>query len=316
MSKKKLLIVVPHLSTGGLPQYTLKQAQESKEDYDITVCEVNFYGHEYVVQRKQIISGCNFFSLMGKPEGLIRIIKEEVRPDVIHFQEIPETFIHGNILLQIFKEDRPYKIVCTTHGSHTDPAAISFTPDHFVLVNRWSEQQFEKVFPGMCSVWEYPIERRRVIRYRKGPLKVLNVGLFTPGKNQAEVFSVARRIPNASFSFVGNMAPNFKSYWEPLVQDKPMNCTLYGERDDVDTFYYSHDLLYFPSKLELNPLVVREALGWQLPILMYRLPTYLDDYDKYNQPLVTFIKDQDEAYRRIKHLADARTNSRHTADRT
>ena len=116
---------------------------------------------------------------------------------------------------------------------------------------------------------------------------ILNVGLFTPGKNQGELFEIARKNPDNDYHFIGNQAPNFRDYWEPLMKNKPDNCIIWGERTDVDMFYQAADEFYFTSKFELNPLVIKEALSWRLPVKMYKLPTYLDDYD--NNPLVTYL---------------------------
>jgi glycosyltransferase involved in cell wall biosynthesis len=108
---------------------------------------------------------------------------------------------------------------------------------------------------------------------------VLNVGLFTPGKNQGEVFEIARRMPDVQFHFVGNQAVNFAEYWQPLMANKSANCNVWGERDDVDRFYAAMDLLLFVSKAELAPLVPVEALAWGMPVLMRRLPIYQGAYD-------------------------------------
>mgnify|MGYP003650298159 CR=1 FL=1 len=48
---------------------------------------------------------------------------------------------------------------------------------------------------------------------------------------------------------------NFKDYWGPLVETKPENCIVWGERNDVNKFLQASDLFYFSSILELNPLV-------------------------------------------------------------
>ena len=39
------------------------------------------------------------------------------------------------------------------------------------------------------------------------------------------------------------------------------------------------DLFLFPSNYELNPIVLKEALGWQMPVLMKNLETYCGMYD-------------------------------------
>jgi hypothetical protein len=46
-------------------------------------------------------------------------------------------------------------------------------------------------------------------------------------------------------------------------------------------------MFYFSSKLELNPLSVKEALSYELPSIFRKLETYLDTYD--SNPLVTYI---------------------------
>ena len=112
-------------------------------------------------------------------------------------------------------------------------------------------------------------------------LHVLQVGLFTPGKNQKETFELARRLSGEKiqFHFLGNQAGNFEDYWKPLMDNKPENCTVWGERNDADRFMMCCDAFSFPSTFELNPLVVKEALSWKMPVMMRKLHTYGDHYD-------------------------------------
>ena len=65
MVKKKLLYVASHLSTGGMPQYLLKQIQTFSNEFDIQVIEYNDHsGGVFVVQKNQIgfIMRCASFS--------------------------------------------------------------------------------------------------------------------------------------------------------------------------------------------------------------------------------------------------------------
>jgi len=156
-------------------------------------------------------------------------------------------------------------------------------------------------------LWEYPIEEYKFDKKAaQAELEldptwkhVLNVGLFAPGKNQSEVFAIARQLEKykIKFHFVGNQAMNFEDYWKPLMNHKPDNCVVWGERDDVDTFYSACDMFYFSSKLELNPLSIKEALSYKLPSIFRKLHTYLDTYD--NNPLVTYIDDDLKITKRI-----------------
>ena len=71
------------------------------------------------------------------------------------------------------------------------------------------------------------------------------------------------------------------------MQNKPDNLTWWNERSDVDSFYSAMDLFLFTSKgnnndKETMPLVIREAISWQLPILIYNLPVYLNYFDKFS----------------------------------
>ena len=73
------------------------------------------------------------------------------------------------------------------------------------------------------------------------------------------------------------------------MDSKQHNCIVWGERQDVDKFYKASDMFYFSSILELNPLSIKEALGYGLPSLFRKLHTYLDTYD--SNKLVTYIND-------------------------
>jgi hypothetical protein len=91
------------------------------------------------------------------------------------------------------------------------------------------------------------------------------------------------------FHFIGNTAVNFQEYWQPLISNLPKNCRVWGERRDVEIFYQAADLFVFNSTWELNPIVIKECLSWQLPILMRRLTSYGDSYD--TDPLVTYLEE-------------------------
>ena len=52
--KEKLLFIAPHLSTGGMPQYLLRQIEEFLPKYNINVIEVSNLSNEFVVQKNKI----------------------------------------------------------------------------------------------------------------------------------------------------------------------------------------------------------------------------------------------------------------------
>ena len=300
----KIIIITPHLSTGGLPQYLLKKIELLTPEYEFYIIEwEDITGGIFVVQKNKLkkILGDKLISLSDNKFDVLFLIKN-IKPDIIHFEEIPETFIDNKILDILYSNDRDYKIVCTTHSSLTNPINIKYTADKFILVSEWSMNIFNNFYKGdiPCEVWEYPIDYinydkimvKKELGFDDGYFNVLNVGLFTENKNQKEIIDIARLMTNfkIKFHFVGNQAMNFSDYWGPLMKNLPNNCICYGERSDVDKFYMASDLFYFPSKFELNPLSVKEALMYNLPILMKKLDTYGDIYlDK-----VTYISDDIE----------------------
>jgi len=308
MSKKKLLYICPHLSTGGQPQYTYKQVKNFHTDFEIEVVELNNSGgNAYVVQKNRIKELVPVHTLAEDKSKVLDIINK-FKPDIIHFQEIPQFDLAPFVLDQIFKKDRNYFILATTHGSYTNPSEIVYQPDRYILVSEWSKKRFEDAELGVeLDVWEYPIEK---YEFDKNEAKqelgldptwkhVLNVGLFGPGKNQGEIFNIARQLEKykIKFHFVGNQAMNYEDYWKPLMKHKPDNCIVWGERNDVEKFYAACDLFYFSSLLELNPLSIKEALSFEMPSIFRKLHTYLDTYD--NNPLVTYINDDLKITKRI-----------------
>jgi hypothetical protein len=306
MSKKKLLYIAPHLSTGGQPQYLYKQVKHFLNDFDIQVVEINNSGGDaFVVQKNRIKSLVEVHTLGDDKSEILNVINQ-FKPDIIHFQEIPQFDLAPFILDGIFTKDRNYFIVASTHGSFTNPSEINYHPDRYILVSEWSRQKFEHT--GVeTQLWEYPIEEykfdkeaaQKELGFESDWKHILNVGLFAPGKNQGEIFALATQLEKykIKFHFVGNQAGNFEHYWGPLMKHKPENCVIWGERNDVDTFYAASDMFYFSSKLELNPLSIKEALSYQLPSIFRKLHTYLDTYD--NNSLVTYIDDDLKATKKI-----------------
>ena len=294
---KKLLYIAPHLSTGGLPQYLTKKIELLKDTYEIYLVEwVDCTGGVLVVTRNKIVNlvdSDKFFTLGENKQELIDIINK-VQPDIVHLEEIPEFFMNRNIAEQIYTPDRKYTIVETSHDSSFDTSTKQFFPDKFMFVSNWQIQQYKDIDIPQVVVY-YPIEyvdrpnrTEALLNLGLDPNKkhVLHVGLYTSRKNQAEFFKYARQFPDVEFHSLGNRADNFKWYWEPLVQNQPSNLTWWNERTDVDKFYQAMDLFLFTSRgtnndKETMPLVIREAVSYQIPVLIYNLPVYLNYWDDF-----------------------------------
>jgi glycosyltransferase involved in cell wall biosynthesis len=285
---KKVLYITPHLSTGGQPQYLLKKIQLLKDVYNIYVVEYTLLSPRYIVQREQIIDLVGFYSPGDKKETILDYI-EQIQPDIIHMEEIPELFMDDKITKKIYSQDRKYMIFETSHTVEFNPKNKRFYPDRFIFVSSYQVKQYKDIdIPK--EVVEYPIEYKDEKRpnpfdgMMKACKHILVVGLFTPNKNQGYAFELARYLEQflddkIVFDFVGNYAPNFEDYWKPLFDDRPVNCFIHGEKDNVDDYYAHCDAVVFPSNIaECAPLVIREALSWKKPLFIFDMKYYEDKY--------------------------------------
>lgn len=298
--KKRLLFIAPHLSTGGMPQYLYKQIESLIKDFDVYCVEWDdVTGGKLVVQRNRILDilGSRLITLGANKHDLLKTI-EDIKPDFVHLQEIPEMFMAYELACELYSKDRDYIIIETSHDSSYNVDNKVHFPDKFMMVSQYQINEYQRLnIP--CELVEYPIEYKDRTYIREELMKqlgldpnkkhIINVGLFTPRKNQAEVIEYARMLKDypIQFHFIGNQADNFQYYWEPLMKNFPSNCTWWGERTDVDLFFQMADLFLFTSRgsntdKETMPLVIREAISWKTPSLIFNLDVYLNYFDDYN----------------------------------
>lgn len=328
---KTVIHLLPHLSTGGCPQYAYDLIRKTKDDTNAWVIEYSFISADFVVQRNRIIDlmGERFIEL-GQDKTKLSEIIHNINPDVIHFQEFPEYFMADEIAKDIYHKGRLYTIIETSHDSGFNPSNKRFFPDHFALISQWQIDKF-KSYGVPITLLESDIEfkniseqdklnAQKVLGLSSNQKHILNVGLWTSRKNQGEVLEYAKKLhesnPEFVFHFVGNQAGNFQHYWQPLMENLPPNVKIWGERSDVTTFYTAMDLFLFTSRglhgdMETSPLVLREATAHGMPILMYNLPVYLNYYDKFdNIEYLDWIDLQSNIEKIIKktHMENEKTN--------
>jgi FkbM family methyltransferase len=324
MPRPKLLFVAPHLSTGGMPQYVVKLTESLLPTHEVHVLEYHDISPEYIVQKNTLrtLIGDRLVTLYGTQEekdDQFLAYLARLRPDIVHLQEIPEMWMSERSATALYAKDRPYVIVETSHDSGFDPTFKRFFPDSFAFISKFHPSQYSAVLTTHdipYEIVEYPIELHdrpdrtsalAALGLDPAYIHVLNVGLFTPRKNQAEIFEVARRFEGERivFHFVGNTADNFEGYWRPLLANTPSNCHVWGERSDVDAFYGAMDLFLFSSRghdtdRETNPIVLKEAISWRMPVMMYNLPVYCGMYN--DAPGVTFMTSPEDCASRLAHM--------------
>lgn len=300
---KKLLYLAPHLSTGGMPQYVVRLVETLQNDYEIYVIEYHDISPDYVVQKNTLkrLLGNHMITLYGtdkEKETLFFYHIGNIHPDIIHLQEIPEMCLTESVSNRLYSKNRKYTLIETSHDSGFNIDDKRYFPDSFAFISEFHPRQYAQILVQYnipYEIVEYPIDRKErpdrttaltALGLDPTYKHVLNVGLFTPRKNQAEIFEMAKlcKGEKIQFHFVGNHADNFRFYWEPLLKDVPENCKIWNERADVDQFYSAMDLFLFTSRghdtdRETNPIVLKEALSWQMPVIMYNLSVYCGMYD-------------------------------------
>jgi len=312
----------------------IQALQEYKDQIEIFLVEYSQFSSTYVVQRDQIIKllGNNHFFTLGgtdevdKKNMLIDILKNN-KIDILHSEEMIDGFESFNkvpidLLNQIYSNDRTWRIIETCHNIWFNPLSDKkLHPDAYSLVTPYHMEVSFKDTPPMKFLSTYPYENKVTPilaeneiygDFKQLPLihkikvreelgldmfktHVLNVGLWTSGKNQGEGVEVARTLvesnPDIQFHFIGNQAPNFEDYWGPIMKNLPPNVKVWGERNDVDKFMQACDVLMFNSTWECNPLVIRESINYGMKILTRNLPQYMGMFDKYIKPISGEIED-------------------------
>jgi autotransporter strand-loop-strand O-heptosyltransferase len=271
-------------------------------EHEVFVIEYDYYGEWFIVHRNKIKSllGENFYSVGKKKEDILSTI-ERINPDVIHLDEMPELMNNDELFDVLYNNNRPWRMIETCHNISFNPdESKKYHPDMYMFCTPYHEQTFANMDSSHVTI-EFPIEKREKdkLKYQVqlgfdiSKAHVLNVGLWTPGKNQSEGIEIARNYPDMQFHFVGNQAGNFMDYWKPLMNNLPSNVKVWGEREDIDSFMQAADIFMFNSIWECNPLVLREAIGYGLPIVARNLSQYMNMFSECLNPINSDLNNLD-----------------------
>ena len=294
----KVLLLEMHLSTGGAPQFALKRIESLQAYTNIKVycVEFNFHGADFVVQRNKIkaLLGDRFYEA-GENKMRVMDIINIIKPDIVHIEDVAER-LPRELANALYSNDRTYRIAETPHDVIFNPNQSKiYHPDLYLFCTPYHTDVYSDM-ESKFEVIEYPIEFKDIHWLQKIHAKkelgmdldkkhVLNVGLWTKGKNQGEMLEIALKYPDIQFHSVGNQAINFADYWQPLMQNVPVNVKIWGERADIDKFMMAADIFMFNSINECAPLVLKEAISNNLPIVSRLLPSYPPEYADYLYPI-------------------------------
>ena len=315
-NKPRILFLAPHLSTGGMPGFLLKRIltlQEFRNEFEIFIVEYANYSDEYIVQKNQlknIISEKRFFTLGENKLELIDILKK-YKIDLVHIDDNIEALsgFHQTpvaLMNALYDNNRTWRIIETCHNvSFNAQLSKQFHPDAYAFCSPWHKEVSFATMPSYSEIVEFPIDTlstpdeikkgiQEAIGFDTDKVHVVNVGLWTPGKNQKEGLEIARLFektnPEYEFHFIGNQAVNFEEYWGPLMKNVPSNVRVWGERKDASLFIQAADIFMFNSTWECNPLVLREAISFGKKILARNLKEYMGMFDEFITPITNNLE--------------------------
>ena len=287
----RIIYVTPHLSTGGMPEYLRRKVEILIEDHDVWVVEKHFEPAYRTIRDKiESMLGDRLVNIGDNHYRLLEMI-EEIKPDVVHFEELSDYHFKEGLLEKVYHMDREYLVFDTLHDSSIDHTEKRFIPDKMLVVSPWQVKNFMDLgIPVEMVEHEIIAGKRDRSALEKLGLNinrkhVVQIGLFSRRKNQAETIELAKQMPDVDFHFVGNQTDNYSDYWKPLLQNLPSNCRIWGERSDAETFYTCMDAVIFPSRgeygdRETNPLVIREAMAWGVPLFVRNREFYMGMYSE------------------------------------
>lgn len=294
LKRIRIVFLAPHLSTGGMPQFLLKRIESLlKFNYEIHCIEHSFHGDAYTVQRNQIkkLLEERFYSHFETKIEILDLLNI-LQPDIIHLDDVSEKF-DSYLIKEIYNPNRQWRIVETPHDVIFNPDNDKvYIPDLYLFCTPYHTKTYSNV-GSQYAVIEYPIDdtrstnyvdARMLLGFDLGKKHVINIGLWTPGKNQGEMIEIAKKYPDIMFHSIGNRASNFEHYWGKYTE-LPGNVKLWGERADISNFMVAADIFMFNSINECSPLVLREAIGYGLPIVARNLPAYDGMFDDYLNPI-------------------------------
>jgi FkbM family methyltransferase len=301
----RIAFITPNLSTGGMPEYVRRSIELlDRESNEILLIEMRTETVLDAVRKRVLdLEGIELFSADKSPVRAIEKIQEFL-PDIIHFTEPSEQVISPSYLYLLYHDQRTWKIFETCHDSSYPVQSKEFLPDKFLLVSPFQVKMMQELgVPAELVQYDVPpLEKMnkesQLTKLGLDPNKkhVFQFGIFSPRKNQKETIEIAKMMQDESiqFHFVGNTADSYSYFWKPLLDNLPKNCKFWGEHKNVQQFYTVADMVIFPSielidDKETNPLVIKEAIEYEIPLLLKNTPVYLGMYPEGEK--VKYMKD-------------------------
>lgn len=330
----KICYLVPHLSTGGMPQFLYKRIESLCEYTDIEPYVVELTtaeGDKYVVQKNRILSKLkpDHMKVFNKDDDTLMDFFDFIESehiDIVHIDETIEVLLLTGVITDDFikkltSDDRHYKIVETSHNSFFDANEdLKYIPDAFAFCNKLHpDTLFSKYKDTVFNKSiEYPIENLVPDTYNKkickritglyANINVTTIGVFASYKCLNEFIDIAKYFKEKDktdymFNIITVLGDNFKDVWLPIVNNLPSNVRVLTDREDINNILDATDIFVHLSNTEaVAPIVSKEAISHKLPLVIKKIDAYGDFFDDYD---VTYINSDDTIEERSNKIIDS-----------
>lgn len=308
MKENKLAIIVPHFSTGGMPEviatelsfrkdwechlfiysvsgydvqlnrvkamkhvtvYEYSGDKEKEKNTDLIQSTIDSLGFRFVVQHDCAI-GSDFFSEHNIQE--IRYFHSMIGLDKSRFVGTPHGYVAVNA--EIMKKIHESDIRFNSNPASVNEAGLELKSAHDKihpkLLEIHSPIDTENRFnPDLYN----PEEIRRQYDIPEEAIIFLHVGIFCENKRQYEIYKWFDRLemPTAKrMIFIGALAPNFEEYFNPFINELTQDnrVSIVQECTHIEEFYAIANYFINASKVEGNPVAIREALAMNVPCIL------------------------------------------------
>ena len=282
--KYKIAFAVNHLSTGGMPRFVYNSIKYLDRDkYQPFLFEAS---HAHIDEiRNQILDLPNLtHHLVNKGQFIDFVYKYGI--DLIHYHDWD-------------KYARPVDIpsIETVHNPFLHTHEIGHA-DLYLLISEHQIKHYQgmnyKKIDTFIDNNEFNLDRfankqqkiRNQYNFPQDKKIVMCIGILASYKNQAQLLKLWD--PDlATLVFVGPLAENFKSYWEPLVNNYSNDRIIFmGAQKDIPSLLSIADVVINCSKFEGCCLSNLEAGAMKRPLVVSNIKQNTDIWDNDKTALV------------------------------
>ena len=228
-----------------------------------------------------------------------------------------KVIVHGHSTIEDFRNSfRCWKLVAPLYNKLI--LRMYRKADAIITPTEYSKHLIENYKGVKCPVYavsngimleDYAKDEKKINAFKDyfklDPNKkvVISVGLYFDRKGILDFFDIARKMPDVTFIWFGNLAPILTQHRIlKAIKNRPANVIMPGyiSGDVIKGAFNSADAFLFMSKEETEGIVVLEALACKCPVVLRDIPVYSEWLTDKKEVLK--VKNNDEAINALNYV--------------